>query len=112
LAFFGYLPAVALVDRLVRRTYGEVANTTTLFVALAWMVAFAVIGYQKNNFSCPRCGEMFFRAWDDRRWRKDWQLNPFARSCRHCGLAKWSAGKDSQISSPTRRSEESSKSTS
>jgi hypothetical protein len=83
---------VALIDRLVRQTYGDTANTTTLFVALAWMIAFAVIGYKKTNFSCPRCGEMFFRAWDDRPWRKDWQSNPFARSCRHCGLPKWSMG--------------------
>jgi hypothetical protein len=56
MAFVGYLPAVALADRLVRRMYGDAANTTTLFVALAWMIAFAVIGYQKTNFSCSRCG--------------------------------------------------------
>jgi len=71
IAFFAYLPAMVLSDRIVRRTFGDVANTTTLFVALAWMIAFAVIGYQKTNFSCPRCGEMFFRAWDDRPSRKD-----------------------------------------
>lgn len=113
LVFFGYLPAVAsLVDRVVRRTYGDAANTTTLFIALAWMIAFAVIGYQKTNFSCPRCGEMFFRAWDGRPWRKDWHSNPFARSCRHCGLRKWSVEEDGQFSSTTSPSESSSTSTS
>ena len=82
------------VDRVVRRAHDDAANTATLFVALAWMVAFAVVGYHKTNFSCPRCGEMFFRAWDDRPWRKTWRSNAFARSCRHCGLPKWSTGDD------------------
>jgi hypothetical protein len=90
LLFFAYLPAVALVDRLVRRTHGDAANTTTLVMALVWMIAFAVVGYYKSNFACPRCGETFFRAWDDRPWRKSWRSNPFARRCLHCGLPKWS----------------------
>jgi hypothetical protein len=94
IVFLGYLPAIALIDRVVRRAHGDVANTATLFVALAWMAAFAVVGYHKTNFSCPRWGEMFFRAWDDRPWRKTWRSNPFARSCRHCGLPKWSTGDD------------------
>jgi predicted RNA-binding Zn-ribbon protein involved in translation (DUF1610 family) len=94
IVFLGYVPAIALIDRVVRRAHGDAANTATLFVALAWMVAFAVVGYHKTNFSCPRCGEMFFRAWDDRPWRKTWRSNAFARSCRHCGLPKWSTGDD------------------
>ena len=93
-AFVAYLPAMALVDRIVRRTHGDAANTTTLFMALAWMIAFAVTGYHKSNFACPRCGEMFFRTWDDRPWRKTWRSNPFARSCRHCSLPKWSHKED------------------
>jgi hypothetical protein len=36
----------------------------------------------------PRCGEMFFRAWDDRPSRETWQSSPFASSCQHCGLPK------------------------
>jgi hypothetical protein len=96
----------------VRRTYGDAANTTTLFVALAWLVAFAVSGYQKTNFSCPGCGELFFRAWDDRPWRKTWQSNPFARSCRHCGLPKWSTADDSLLGPSKSGSERSSESTS
>ena len=90
LTFVAYLPAVALFDRVVRRRYGDAADTTTLLVALGWMIAFAIAGYFKTNFACPRCGEMFFRAWDDRRWRKTWRSTPFARRCAHCGLPKWS----------------------
>ena len=89
LIFVGYLPTLALVDRVVRRALGDAANTTTLLVAFLWLIAFAITGYHKSNFACPRCGEMFFRTWDDRRWRKTWSSNPFARSCRHCGLGKW-----------------------
>ena len=40
---------------------------------------------------CPRCGELFFRKFDDRPWRGAWQHNPFARRCMHCGLPKWAA---------------------
>ena len=94
LLFLAYLPAVALVDRLVRRSHGEAANTTTLVTALVWMIPFAVTGYRKGNFACPRCGEMFFRAWDDRPWRKSWRSNPFARRCLHCGCPKWATTGD------------------
>jgi len=89
LVFLGYLPALALADRLVRRTHGDAANTTTLCLAILWMIAFALVGYQKGNFACARCGNTFFRAWDDRPWRKTWRSNPFARRCMHCGLPKW-----------------------
>jgi hypothetical protein len=65
LTFVAYLPAMALVDRILRRTDGDAANN-----------------------------EMFFRIWDDRPWRKTWQSNPFARRCRHCGLPKWSNKED------------------
>ena len=94
LAFVGYLPAMALIDGVVRRTGAAAAGTTTFAVALVWMIAFAVTGYQKSNFACPRCGEAFFRTWDDRPWRRTWSSNPFARRCRHRGLPKWSAGGD------------------
>ena len=90
LTFVGYLPAMSLADRFVRRSYGDVANTTTLVVALAWMLGFLVTGYQKGNLTCPRCGQMFFRSWDDRPWRRTWRSNPFTRRCLHCGLPKWS----------------------
>ena len=69
LAFLGYLPGMALL----------------------WMVLVGAIGYRKFNFTCPRCGELFFRAFDPRPWRQDWRHNPFARRCLHCGLPKWAA---------------------
>jgi len=64
-------------------------GNATLLTALVWMLVVAVVGYQKWNFACPRCGEMFFRKFDARPSRRDWQHNPFARRCMHCGLAKW-----------------------
>ena len=88
--FLGYLPGLALVDHAVRRRNGDAANSTTLVLAFVWMIAFAITGYFKFNFACPRCGEMFFRIWDDRPWRRTWISKPFARHCAHCGLPKWS----------------------
>lgn len=34
-------------------------------------------------FICPRCGRRFVLSMLG--------MNPFARACRHCGLAKWTA---------------------
>ena len=87
LVFVAYLPALALLHRAL----GPMPESgSVIFVAaLAWMIAFAVIGYRKGNFACPRCGELFFRKFDARPWRADWRHNPFARRCMHCGLPKW-----------------------
>ncbi len=68
---------------------GRGDGTALFMAALVWMVAFAVIGYQRGNFRCPRCGELFFQKFDDRSWRMSWQHNPLARRCLHCGLPKW-----------------------
>ena len=90
LTFIAYLPVVASFDAVVRRRYGDAANTATMFMAFAWLIAFAATGHYRNDFTCPRCGEAFFRTWDDRPWRKSWRVNPFAGCCQHCGLPKWS----------------------
>lgn len=87
LVFVLYLPALTWASRAFGWTRGEGGGV--LVAALAWMIAFAIIGYRKWNFSCPRCGELFFRKFDDRPWRRDWQQNPFAHRCMHCGLPKW-----------------------
>src|SRR5262245_30811038 len=76
MVFVLYLPVLAVVGRALQSMPS--ANTLILFAALVWMIAFAVIGYHKWNFQCPRCGELFFRKFDNRPWRMDWQLNPFA----------------------------------
>lgn len=89
LVFVGFLPAMALLDRVVRRAAGDTANTTTMVAAFAWMLGFALAGYQRGNFACPRYGQSVFRTWDDRPWRQGWRSNPFARRCLHCGLPKW-----------------------
>lgn len=84
-----YLPGVALIDRMVRSTHGNAANTVTFYVALAWLVATLVTGYCKGNFTCPRCGESYFAIWLQGRWRQGVWSNIFARRCLHCGLPKW-----------------------
>ena len=88
LAFLLYLPGLAFLSHALGWTRGD--GAPVLIAAFVWIVASAAIGYVKSNFRCPRCGELFFRKFDDRSWRRDWQHNPFARRCMHCGLAKWS----------------------
>ena len=87
LAFLLYLPGVAYLSDALG--WSRDGGNATLLTALVWMLVVAVVGYQKWNFACPRCGEMFFRKFDARPSRRDWQHNPFARRCMHCGLAKW-----------------------
>ena len=82
-----FLPGVAGANRVLGSARG--GGTAIFVVAFAWMVAFAVVGYRKWNLRCPRCGELFFHAFDDRPWRMVWRHNPFARRCMHCGLPKW-----------------------
>ena len=89
LVFVLYLPALALGSRALG--WEPDGGGKIFFAALVWMIAFSVIGYQKSNFECPRCGELFFRKFDARPWRASWEQNPFARRCMHCGLPKWAA---------------------
>jgi hypothetical protein len=91
LLFVLYLPAPAILSRAMGCTRGS--GTPIVVAAFAWMIAFGIVGYQTGNFRCPRCGELFFRKFDDRIWRRTWVQKPFARRCLHCGLPKW-AGRD------------------
>jgi hypothetical protein len=87
IVFVLYLPALAFLNRALGPIRGR--GTVIFCTAALWMVGFTIIGYQKSNFRCPRCGELFFRKFDDRPWRMGWQHNPFARRCMHCSLHKW-----------------------
>lgn len=49
-------------------------TTAAAIVALTW----------HQSFRCPRCGNRFFSKYRG-------QGNVFTRTCRHCGLPKWSA---------------------
>jgi hypothetical protein len=89
LVFVLYLPALGFGGRALGWTHGD--GGAIFFAASVWMLAFLVIGYRKSNFQCPRCGELFFHRFDGRLWRRDWQHNPFARRCMHCGLPKWAS---------------------
>jgi hypothetical protein len=86
--FLSFVPGVAIINRIFRLASNG-HGIVIFVVAIAWMIAFAVAGYKKGNFQCPRCGELFFRKFDDRLWRRDWVYNPFARRCLHCALPKW-----------------------
>ena len=85
LLFLLYLPALALTFRAL----GPRGGDAIFPIALVWMIAFSVAGYRVSNFTCPQCGELFFRKFDARSWRQSWAYNPFARKCMHCGLRKW-----------------------
>lgn len=89
LLFVLYLPGLASLSHALGWTRGD--GSPVLVAALVWMIAFAVVGYVKWNFRCPRCRELFFRKFDDRPWRRDWRRDPFARHCMYRGLAKWAA---------------------
>jgi len=55
IVFVGYLPAMAFVGRVL----GWAGEGNAIFLAaFVWMIGFAVAGYQKGNFRCPRCGEL------------------------------------------------------
>jgi hypothetical protein len=94
IVFLFYLPALALLGRALS-SRREGSGDTIFLAAFVWMITWAAIGYRKSNFSCPRCGELFFQKFDARPWRMSWQRNPFARRCMHCGLPKW-AGQDTE----------------
>lgn len=89
LLFFGYVPGIAYLSRAMGWNTGH--GGAVPLAAITWMIAACVVGYRKWNFRCPRCGELFFRKFDDRAWRRSWQHNPFARRCMHCGLPKWAS---------------------
>ena len=90
IGFAAYLPALAFVNRALGGSR-EGGGTAIFVAAFMWMMIWCAIGYQKFNFRCPRCGELFFNKFDNRPWRMAWQHNPFARRCVHCGLPKWAA---------------------
>ena len=90
IGFAAYLPALALVSRALGGNREDSGNTI-FAAAFVWMMIWCAIGYQKFNFCCPRCGELFFNKFDDRPWRMVWRHNPFARDCVHCALPKGAA---------------------
>jgi aldehyde:ferredoxin oxidoreductase len=78
-----YLPALAILSRAMAWTRGS--GTPIVVAAFAWMIAFGIVGYQTGNFRCPHCGELFFRKFDDRIWRRTSVQKPFA--CVACTAA-------------------------
>lgn len=60
---------------LALRLFGEKAGT---YVALSWMLVFAVASLRVHFSRCPRCGDLFHST-------GSWH-NPWVRKCMHCGL--------------------------
>ena len=77
--FLTYLPGVLFLSRGVGAVFG--IEQPFFEVAIVWMAAFALAGWYRNGWRCPRCGQPFF-------YRRFWK-NDFARRCLHCGLPKW-----------------------
>ncbi|WP_446745217.1 hypothetical protein [Silvibacterium acidisoli] len=50
--------------------------------SVAFFVLFLYTGIRFQNFPCPRCRQSFAGKW----WNNQ---SVFARSCHHCGLAKF-----------------------
>ena len=87
LLFLLFLPAMDLLYRIELRVYG---GGRLLGLAIAvWMSAIWITGLKKGNFRCPRCGESFFVAWDNRRWHQTLYSRLWTRKFLHCGLPKW-----------------------
>jgi len=78
---------MALLNRVMRQTSSS--GGAIAAAAFTWMIAFAVVGYFKVNFTCPRCGETYFLKYDPRPGHQDFWNKPWARHCLHCGLPKW-----------------------
>lgn len=76
-----------LLYRIEMRAFGK---DRLLVIALpVWGVFAWIAAYKKGNFRCPRCGESFFVAWDNRRWHQGLRNKLWTRKCLHCGLPKW-----------------------
>ena len=71
---FAVFVAVGLTNFLSDRSVMDILLFVVIsfFAAQTWLIL----------WPCPSCGNPFF-------WRP-WYTNVFARSCLHCGLAKWS----------------------
>jgi hypothetical protein len=84
MAFFGYVPGMALIGLLNEALVSVGASISGFpfyICGLAWMVIVVVLSFRRRAFRCPRCGKHFFASW--------WFYNDFARKCVHCGLPKW-----------------------
>jgi len=55
------------------------AGQDTTWLMLAYMALYAGFGINMSVKRCPRCHEQFFV--------KQYFLNPFRRTCSHCGLS-------------------------
>jgi hypothetical protein len=79
--YLGGLPVAAAVAWLASRLFDT--KIPGMVAAIAWMVAYMVIGFRIQLWPCPRCGKRFSAKW----WYNKWL---FARKCVHCGLPKYS----------------------
>jgi len=82
-AFLGGLPIVSGLGSLGSWVLHTLAPFPIL--AISWIAFFVVAGIRLSCWPCPRCGDWFAATW--------WSHNLFAQRCVHCGLPKYSNGK-------------------
>lgn len=76
------LPLAFVLGVLVRfAANGALAGAAFITVGGVGLLVFGLGIIRVNMWRCPRCNRLFFS--------KGLTLNPLARRCRHCGLAKW-----------------------
>jgi hypothetical protein len=75
-----YVPGMLLIIVLVNDFYLFVPEHLGTYFSVAWLAGFAGASFYRQSFRCPRCGQLFFR-----RMRL---LEPFARNCVNCNLAR------------------------
>jgi predicted RNA-binding Zn-ribbon protein involved in translation (DUF1610 family) len=83
LVWLGYTPACAIFASITNFLFHTF--TVAFVFALAWMVWFLMAGMEIAQFSCPRCGEFYFRK--NSRWSRT--ANMLRRRCGYCGLKKF-----------------------
>ncbi len=86
--FLSYIPGVFFFSRVLSFVVNSKVATT--IIAIAWVVAWAVLGFPLTRFCCPRCGKRFFA--------RPGMQNIFSNKCLNCGLHTYSYSND-EISS-------------
>jgi len=74
--FAGYIPVVVIVGIPLGRVFDF--KEMPGLIALAWMLAFGIVGIYRTMWKCPRCHKRFYYKW--------WYHNAFTRKCLHCGF--------------------------
>ena len=78
-----YVPGVLLIFVVVNLFDHDALEHIGIYFSGAWLAGFVGTSLYRQNFRCPRCRRSFFR-----RFRF---IEPYARNCVNCNLARWAA---------------------